>query len=74
MLEQEMIELEECPDCRGMGVLCHEGGWCAYVECCNCGAHTTYVEYSNEEEKTQAERMVSTIWNRGKVIHMNPGE
>ncbi len=74
MLEKDLFDLEECPDCRGTGVICHEGGWCVYVECSNCGAHTTYVEYKNEEEKAGAERMVATIWNRGKVIHMNPGE
>lgn len=74
MLEKDILDLEECPDCRGMGVICHEGGWCVYVECSNCGAHTTYVEYGSEEEKAGAERMVATIWNRGKVIHMNPGE
>lgn len=74
MNDAEMIELEECPDCRGMGALHHEGDWCAYVECLDCGAHTTFVEYKNEEEKKEAERAVISCWNRGKVIHMAPGE
>lgn len=74
MEDKKSIMLEECPDCRGMGALCHEGGWCVYVECLDCGAHTVYQEYSNEEEKEAAERQVASIWNMGKVIHMNPGE
>lgn len=73
-MDQNLLELEECPDCRGTGTILHEGGWCTYVECANCGAHTVYVEYSNDEEKAAAERTVASIWNRGKVIHMNPGE
>lgn len=74
MTDAEMIELEECPDCRGMGALHHEGGWCCYVECLDCGAHTTFVEYKNDAEKQEAERLVISTWNRGKVIHMAPGE
>lgn len=73
-MEENLIELEECPDCRGMGAILHEGGWCTYVECANCGAHTVYVEYGSDEEKAAAERTVASIWNRGKVIHMSPGE
>lgn len=71
---QKEIELEECPACRGTGVLVHEGGWNVQVECVDCGAHTVFVEYANEEEKTQAERTVAQIWNMGKVIKSNPGE
>lgn len=73
-MDEKLMELEDCPDCRGAGILTHEGGWCAYVECSCCGAHTTYVEYNNEEEKAQAEKAVVSLWNQGKVIHMNPGE
>ena len=29
----EMILLEECPICRGAGMLMHEGGWNVQVEC-----------------------------------------
>ena len=67
-------ELESCPDCRGPGVICHEGDWCVSVECLDCGAHTVYLEYHNETERESAECQVVAIWNRGKVIHMNPGE
>ena len=28
-----LYELEDCPHCRGVGQLIHEGGWCCYVEC-----------------------------------------
>ena len=35
--------LEECPICRGAGLLMHEGGWNVQVECADCSAHTVYV-------------------------------
>ena len=44
------------------------------VECADCGSHTVYVEYENEDEKAEAERMVARLWNLGKVIKANPGE
>ena len=73
MKDRNPLELEECPDCRGVGTLCHEGGWCVYVECLDCGAHTAYVEYANPEEQEEAERRSAALWNMGKVIHMRPG-
>jgi hypothetical protein len=68
------IELEICPCCRGNGMLIHEGGWNVQVECADCGSHTVYVEYNNEQEKAEAEKMVARLWNLGKVINANPGE
>ena len=70
----ELIELEECPVCRGAGMIMHEGGWNVQVECCDCSAHTVYVEYSNEAEKTEAEKAVAHLWNIGKVITSERGE
>ena len=52
----------------------HEGGWNVQVECADCGSHTVYVEYENEEEKAEAERKVAMLWNIGKVIKANIGE
>lgn len=69
-----IIELEECPACRGTGLIIHEGGWNVQVECADCGAHTVYVEYDNETEKAEAERKVAMLWNIGKVIKSDPGE
>ena len=68
------IELEECPCCRGNGIIIHDGGWNVQVECADCGSHTFYVDYNNDEEKTDAERKVAMLWNIGKVIKANPGE
>lgn len=73
-MDQEFIELEECPNCRGAGMVVSEGDWCVYVECCDCGAHTVYSEYSNEEEKKEATGKVVSLWNLGKVIRLEPGE
>ena len=74
MEEKEIIMLEECPVCRGAGMIVHEGGWNVQVECCDCSAHTVYVEYSNEEEKTAAEKQVAMLWNLGKVVKSDVGE
>lgn len=71
---REFIELEECPICRGAGMILHEGGWNVQVECVDCSAHTVYVEYSNEEEKLEAEKKVALLWNMGKVVSSERGE
>lgn len=69
-----MKDLNECPICQGPGVLQHEGGWCTYVECTDCSAHTVYSEYNNDAEKEQAEEIVCHLWNIGKVITSERGE
>lgn len=66
--------LEECPICRGSGMVVHEGGWNVQVECTDCSAHTVYVEYANEAQKVEAEKQVVTLWNIGKVIKSDVGE
>ena len=71
---ENTYELEECPICRGAGMVLHEGGWTVQVECCDCSAHTVYVEYSNEEEKLEAEKAVVHLWNIGKVVSSERGE
>ena len=71
---EELILLEECPICRGAGMIMHEGGWSVQVECADCSAHTVYVEYENEAEKKAAEEKVVTLWNLGKVIKSDVGE
>ena len=71
---EDIIMLEECPICRGAGLISHEGGWCVQVECADCSAHTVFVEYSNEKERQEAEQKVATLWNIGKVIRSDVGE
>ena len=66
--------LEDCPICRGSGMVVHEGGWNVQVECTDCSAHTVYVEYENEQQKIDAEKQVVTLWNIGKVIKSDVGE
>lgn len=73
-MNHELNELECCPICRGAGALMHEGGWSVQVECLDCSAHTVYVEYNNEEEKLEAEKMVVRLWNIGKVVSSERGE
>ena len=74
MENKEILELEECPICRGPGMIIHEGGWNVQVECTDCSAHTVYIEYSNDAEKLEAERNVVSLWNIGKVVHGERGE
>ena len=33
MDNKNVIELEECPICRGPGMITHDGGWNVQVEC-----------------------------------------
>lgn len=71
---EEKIVLEECPLCRGAGMIMHEGGWSVQVECVDCSAHTIYMEYNNDQEKAEAERTVAHLWNIGKVVSSERGE
>lgn len=74
MENKDLIILEDCPICRGAGMIVHEGGWTVQVECNDCSAHTVYVDYSNEKEKAEAEKTVARLWNIGKVIKSDAGE
>ena len=68
MEDKDFIILEDCPMCRGNGMIMHEGGWNVQVECIDCSAHTVYVAYDNESQKEEAEKKVAMLWNMGKVI------
>ena len=74
MENMNIIILEDCPICRGAGMIVHEGGWNVQVECNDCSAHTVYVDYSNDIEKVEAEKTVARLWNIGKVIKSDTGE
>lgn len=74
MDQRSEIILEECPVCRGDGLLMHEGGWNVQVECSQCGSHTVYLEYETPEEKLEAEKGVVALWNMGKVVSSQRGE
>lgn len=71
---EEIIMLEECPICRGAGMITHEGGWSVQVECVYCSAHTVFMEYSNDQERAEAEKVVAHLWNIGKVVSSERGE
>lgn len=74
MDSNEIIILEDCPICRGAGMIVHEGGWSVQVECNDCSAHTVYVDYSDETQKLEAEKTVARLWNLGKVIKSDAGD
>ena len=68
------IELIDCPACGGVGSIEDEGGWCVYVQCLDCGAHTAELSYKNEAERREAARLAARTWNFRKVIRPTPGE
>ena len=73
-MDEKDIILEECPCCRGNGMIVHEGGCNVQVECADCGSHTVYLDYENDKEKEEAVLGVVRLWNLGKVIKQNIGE
>lgn len=68
------IELADCPRCGGTGTIEEEGGWCVYVQCLDCGAHTAELPYKTGEERIQAAKLAARNWNFGKVIRPDPGD
>ncbi len=68
------LELQECPICRGTGIVEEENGWCCYVACMDCGAHTVSVEFKNAEERLDAARRAARLWNIGKVLTDTPND
>ena len=74
MNNELMFELECCPHCRGDGMVYFEGNTWVYVECIDCGAQTTFVDYDDAGSKEEAEQAVVRRWNLGKVIRIERGE
>lgn len=68
------IELQDCPYCGGVGLLEEENGWCFYVACMDCGAHTAQFEYNTPEQRENAAQSAANVWNDGKAIRPTPGE
>ncbi|MBQ1603580.1 MAG: Lar family restriction alleviation protein, partial [Oscillospiraceae bacterium] len=50
------IELQDCPYCRGAGLLEEENGWCWYVMCMECGSQTAPIPYKTPQERLEAAR------------------
>ena len=74
MFDIHPLELEDCPSCRGAGLMQEENGWCLYVECLDCGSHTAEFSYDGETEREAAARQAAGLWNMGKVINSGVGE
>lgn len=68
------IDLMECPLCQGPAILEEESGWCMYVACGDCGAHTAEFEFKSEKDKHEAAKKAAKVWNMGKVVRSDPGE
>jgi len=67
------ITLQDCPICQGAGFLEEEQGWCFYVSCLDCGAHSVEVDYRKPEDREAAARSAADVWNLGKVIPESNG-
>ena len=70
----KQIDLQDCPLCKGPGVLEEEGGWCFYVACLDCGAHTAEIPYRTGEERLSAAKNAAHLWNIGKIIRETNGD
>lgn len=68
------IEIYDCPQCGGAGLLEEEGNSGFLVTCMECGCHSVVVDFSNVEGKLQAAKKTAKLWNCGKVISISPGE
>ena len=68
------IELQNCPNCGGTGILEEENGYCWYVMCMDCGAQTAPCEYHGAKDRAEAARKVAHLWNIGKTIRAENGE
>ena len=68
------IDLQNCPNCGGTGILEEENGYCWYVMCMDCGAQTAPCEYHGAKDRVEAARKVAHLWNIGKVMRGGIGE
>ena len=68
------IDLQNCPNCGGTGILEEENGYCWYVMCMDCGAQTAPCEYHGAKDRVEATRKVAHLWNIGKTIRPENGE
>ena len=68
------IELQDCPYCRGTGTVEDEQGWCVYVTCLDCGAHTAEIRYERDAERLDAAQRAAHLWNIGKVLTDTPND
>ena len=70
----ELLHLQDCPYCGGVGLLEEEGGWSWFAVCMDCGAQTASIEYKTPEKRLEAAQAVAYLWNIGKILRPNPGE
>ena len=68
------LDLQECPICGGPALLEDENGWCCYIACLDCGAHTAEIRYERDAERLDAAQRAAHLWNIGKVIHAGVGD
>ena len=68
------IELLDCPQCHGPGIIQEENGWCVYIECLDCVCHTAELSFSNQDERQTAAQQAASLWNAGKAIFSGVGD
>ena len=62
------IELFDCPQCHGPGLIQEENGWCLYVECLDCGCHTAELSFKSDEEKIKVAKQAASYGTSAKLL------
>ena len=68
------LDLQECPICGGPALLEDENGWCCYIACLDCSAHTVHIEYRTPADRPDSVRSAAHLWNIGKVLTDTPND
>ena len=72
-MEIDELVIYDCPVCEGAALLEEEGN-SYYVTCMECGCHSVNVNFKSEDQRLDAAKRTVDLWNKGKVIKMEPGE
>ncbi|MDD7280538.1 Lar family restriction alleviation protein [Floccifex sp.] len=67
------LVIYDCPLCEGASLLEEEGN-SYYVTCMECGCHSVNVNFKTDEDRYKAAQKTIELWNKGKVIKLEPGE
>ena len=68
------FDLQECPVCGGPAILEEENGWCMYVACLDCGAHTVHISFNSDGERRSAAQSAVQLGSIGKVLKETTSE
>lgn len=72
----KMVEVGDCPQCGGTGMLEEEPGTGYFVTCVECGTHSVIVDFTEDTESARiiAAKKTAELWNEGRAISSARGE